>query len=66
MNNNAIQKSTTSKMYVAHSVNQEKVKKEAAKETKPAQSNSAPQPQPYQYTSKSYYYDSMGGGYQGL
>ena len=62
MNNNTIPQAPVNKLYIAHSINKE-VKSEIRKENKVAP---LPAPQPYQYISKSYFYDSTGGGYQGL
>lgn len=67
MNNNTIPHSSSGKLYVAHSVKEKSVKKDALNKTKATQTTVSAAPlQPYQYTSRSYYYDSMGGGYQGL
>ncbi|HYH15494.1 MAG TPA: hypothetical protein VD794_09745 [Flavisolibacter sp.] len=67
MNNKAIPQTTTNSLYVAHSIKKESVKKVSTKEPSatPAAASATPV-QPYHYTNKSYYYDSMGGGYQGL
>ena len=67
MNNNAISQSTTNKLYVAHSVKKEKIKKVIIQNSKatPVTAPSIPA-QPYHHTNRSYYYDSIGGGYQGL
>jgi hypothetical protein len=67
MNSNTIPQSPSSKLYVAHSSKQKSEKKEPVKQPKTAQSSTPSSPvQSYQHTGKSYYYDSMGGGYQGL
>jgi hypothetical protein len=64
MNNNAITQSSAN-LYVAHSVKQKDVKNQPPKEEK-----TTPVPVPKtntnQIINRSYYYDSMGGGYQGL
>ncbi len=64
MNNNAFSPSSNTKLYVAHSVNQKNEEKQIIKEEKAPVTT--PQAQPYQYINRSYYYDSMGGGYKGL
>ena len=64
-NNTTLPQSSVAKLYVAHSIKQEGAKNEVRKENKVA-TTPVPVPQPYQYVSRSYYYDSIGGGYQGL
>ncbi len=66
-NNTTMPQSPVTQLYVAHSIKQklEEINIETNKEQK-AITTAASAPQPYQYTSRSYYYDSIGGGYQGL
>jgi hypothetical protein len=64
-NNTTMPQSSVAKLYVAHSVKQKGVENKIQKDNK-VSPTPVPVSQPYQYVSRSYYYDSIGGGYQGL
>lgn len=67
MNSKTIQKPSSNKLYVAHSVKQKSEKKKSLEQTKTAYGPVlASQVHPYQYASRGYYHDTVGGGYQGL
>ncbi|ANE49715.1 hypothetical protein [Flavisolibacter tropicus] len=64
MSNKTLSPSSANTLYVSPSVTLKNEEIQIRKEEKaPAK---APQVPSYQYTSRSYYNDSMGGGYKGL
>lgn len=65
MNNNQIPNTTANKLYVAHSSVKENTPKESLKRSEPVKV-SASKASNVQFINRSYYYDSNGGGYQGL
>ena len=65
MNNEAIPQLSAANLYVVRSVKEKNDKEQLKKEEK-STPDPASQRNPYQYNNRSYYYDSTGGGYQGL
>ena len=65
MNNNLIPNASANKLYVAHSnVKENKLQKNLRRNE--TEKPNAPKAVTVQFVGRSYYYDSNGGGYQGL